>query len=127
MKACIKDTGFPMYNNYDSTKEMNLPRGEVTALKSCVGCKDVIIQKSAKDNSVVIVNRDSYVNKIKEILIDSGKFEKLSIPPGKEYNFIINQEKRRLDVLKPLRKKRLLTILYIISYPSYLKNTIYFF
>ena len=47
-----------------------------------------------------------YVNKIKEILTDTGKFEKLSIPPGKEYNFIINQEKRIMDVLKPLHNKK---------------------
>ena len=67
MKARIKDTGFSMY--YDATKEFNLPTDEVTALKSLVVCKDIIILKSDKGNSVVIVNRDSYVNIIKEILL----------------------------------------------------------
>ena len=53
MKTRIKDTGFSMYNNYDSTKELNLPTDEVTALKSSVGCKDIVIQKSDKGNSEV--------------------------------------------------------------------------
>ena len=66
---------------------MNLPTDEVTALKSLVGCKDIIIQKYDKLNSVIIVNRDSYVNKIKEIFIDFRRFDKLSISQGKVHNF----------------------------------------
>ena len=56
MKARIKDTSFFMYNNYDSTKELNLPTDEVTALKYMVACKDIIIQKFDRRYSVVIVN-----------------------------------------------------------------------
>ena len=63
------------------------------------------MQKSDKGNAMVIVNRDTCINKIKVICFNSGKIKKLRILPEKEYNFIVNQEDRKMEMLKPLHNK----------------------
>lgn len=108
IKTRMKDTAFSMYNDYDGSKENNLTTDEVSALRTLITCKDIIIQKSDKGNSVVLVDKNTYVNKIKSLLTDSGKFEKMEIPPGKDYNYIHNQEKRISNSLKSLFNKKVI-------------------
>ena len=65
--------------------------------------KDLIIQKSDKGNSVVIVPRQDYLKKMNDILIDQEKFSKLrSLKDNTSWNFAINQEKHVDNVLKKL-------------------------
>ena len=65
--------------------------------------KDLIIQKSDKGNSVVIVPRQDYLKKMNDILIDQEKFSKLrSLKDNTSWNFAINQEKHVDKVLKKL-------------------------
>ena len=56
--------------------------------------KDIVTQKSDKGNTVVILDKCSYISVIEEILNDNSKFFKLDIPAGKENNHIVNLEKR---------------------------------
>ena len=65
----------------------------------------IIIQKSDKGNSVVILDRPAYIERMTEILSDTSKFQKLSIDGTKDYNFIINQEDRIKKVLLKLKKE----------------------
>ena len=44
-----------------------------------------------------------YTKKVKDILKDATKFEKLKIQPDKALNRIISQEKKIRDILKPMR------------------------
>ena len=67
--------------------------------------KSIVIQKSDKGNSVVILDRPTYVEKVKEIIADTSKFRKLKIKPGKDYNYIINQQLRITDALYKLNQK----------------------
>ena len=46
-----------------------------------------MIQKSDKGNSVVISNRDDYLEKMNELISDRNTFEKLDVKSGKDYNF----------------------------------------
>ena len=60
---------------------LNVPQylsdNEFQALKTLSRLKkEVIIQKSDQDNSVVLVNKSDYIRHIEDILSDVNKFEK---------------------------------------------------
>ena len=60
----------------------------------------MIIQKSDKGNSVVIVQRQDYFEKMNEILSDQKKFSKVSLKDDTLLKFAINQGKQFDKVLK---------------------------
>ena len=62
-----------------------------------------------KGNTVVIINKNYYKTKIKNISSDSTKFKKLEFGDNKQLNFLINSEKKLKDIIKPLYKKECLT------------------
>jgi hypothetical protein len=76
--------------------ELNLSKMEFDALKGLSSRREIIIQKSDKGNSVVIINRDDYLKKMNEIISDQNKFEKLDVKNEKNYNFMV-KEKRVVD------------------------------
>ena len=104
-RASLRNTAFDFLNNYDPKVEQVLPPEEVEALKSLLADKSIVIQKSDKGNSVVILDRPTYVEKVKEIIADTSKFRKLNIKPGKDYNHIINQQLRISSALHELNQK----------------------
>ena len=55
--------------------------------------KHTIIQDAGKGNTVVILDKCSYVSVNEEILNENAKFSRLDIPAGKEINHI-NLQKR---------------------------------
>ena len=71
--------------------------------------KDLIIQKSDKGNSVVIVQRQDYLKKMNDILSDQKKFSKVSLKDDTLLNFTINKEKHVDKVLKKLVKSKSMT------------------
>ena len=74
------------------------------ALKALSANNDVIIQKSGKGNSVVLLNRNDYIKRLNENLSDSSKFKKLNVQHGKEINFLLQQEDRLTDFLKKIKR-----------------------
>ena len=74
------------------------------ALKGLSANKDLIIQKSDKGNSVVLLNRNDYIKRLNEMLSDSSKFKKLNVKPGKEINFLLQQEDRLTNFLKKVKR-----------------------
>ena len=70
----------------------NLSKEEFTALQNLSKNKDVIIPKSDKGNSVVIVQREDYLEKMNDILSDQKKFSKVSMKDDTLLNFAINKE-----------------------------------
>ena len=87
----------------------NLSKEEFTALQSLSKNKDLIIQKSDKGNSVVIVQRQDYLKKMNDILSDQRKFSKVSLKDDILLNFAINQEKHIDKVLKKLVESKSMT------------------
>ena len=69
-------------------------------LKDLIKNRDLVIQKADKGNTVVILNKNDYLPKMKVILRDSFKFQKLSIDQNKLLNHIVHMENRITDVLK---------------------------
>ena len=73
----------------------NLIKKEFTTLQNLSKNKDLIIQKSDKGNSVVIVQRQDYLEKMNDTLGDQKKFSKVSFKDDTLLKFAINQEKTR--------------------------------
>ena len=96
-------------HTYDPKNEQNLSKQEYTALKALLEDKNIIIQKSDKGNSVVILNRKDYIKRMQELLADTSKFEKLMIETGKDYNYVQNQQLRIVDELKTMKKNGSMT------------------
>ena len=104
LKFEIKREAFPSYDNYSFWDELNISKGEHAALKGLSANNDLIIQESDKGNSVVLLNRNDYIKRLNEMLSDSSKFKKLNIKPGKEINFLLQQEDRLTNFLKKVKR-----------------------
>ena len=109
IKTKLKDvalTSFYNYNN-DNVKPNNLTKEEFEALQILSKKHNIIVQKSDKGNAIVIIDRDSYIDRINEILNDNSKFTHLTpniIKSGKELQYIDKaEEKIRIFLKKLLR------------------------
>jgi hypothetical protein len=99
--ASMKAASLDCFYSYDPKIEQNLSVDEYKALKSLLEQESIVIQKSDKGNSVVILNKSDYVSRMNELLADETKFREIRLSEGGDYNFIINQE---LRISKALRK-----------------------
>ena len=63
---------FISYNK--NSAPLNLTKEEFASLKSLSKNDSLIIQKSDKGNSIAIINKDDYLQKMRNILSDSSKF-----------------------------------------------------
>ena len=64
--------------------------------------KHTIIQKSDKGNSIVIVDRDKYIETIENFLSGQNKFQKIALKDDNFLNFITSQGKRSDKFYKKL-------------------------
>ena len=67
------------------------------------------IQKSDKGNSVVLLDKDKYLQGMSKILNNNAKFEMLQFDHDKELNYILNLEKKIINVLKDLNNEEDIT------------------
>ena len=58
-----------------------------------------------KGNTIVILDKDSYLKSVEALLKDSSKFQSIPVAPDKDLNYIINSAKRVTDLLKKLKNK----------------------
>ena len=72
----------------------------VNSLKA-LWCKNTI-QKADKGNTVVISDKEKYIEGLKSVISDSNKFVQLNITPDKCLNYIINFEKKFEQLFKNL-------------------------
>ena len=59
--------------SYDIFKELNVTMEELDTLESLRSNKNIIIQKSDKGNSIVILNKTDYISKMEGLLADETK------------------------------------------------------
>ena len=104
LKVEIKREVFSSYESYSLWDELNISKEEHVALKRLYTNKDLIIQKSDKGNSVVLLDRNDYIERMNEMLSDSSKFKKLDIKPGKEINSLLQQEDRLNNFLERVER-----------------------
>ena len=98
LQARLKDIGlssYRLYNKKDHRFE-NLTPSEYDAFLGLASNENLIIQKADKGNTVVIVDKLSYVQKVEALLSDTSKFSKVSFNPkhkvNKELRHILDME-----------------------------------
>ena len=64
----------------------------------------LIIQKADKNNTVAITEKNGFINKMKEIISDTSKFEQINIKEDKRLNFLLKSEKNIIDLIKDFRR-----------------------
>ena len=69
----------------------------------------MIIQKLDKGNSIAIIDKDDYLQKMQNILSDSSKFSKVFVTNKKHLNFLVNIKKQITDLLKHLNDSQIIS------------------
>ena len=92
-------------------KALNLSRArdEYNVLKNLSSLKNIIIQKSDKRNSIVLMNRDDYINRMETLyqiqsIFKNSRYQKTRITTTLRLN-----KKRLVDVLDTLHEKNATT------------------
>ena len=55
---------------------------------------NLVIQKAHKGNTIVILNKDSYLKSVETLLKDSSYFKNIPVAPEEDLNHVINSEKK---------------------------------
>ena len=115
LQARLKDIGlssFRLYNKKDHRFE-NLTPAEYEAFLGLANNENIIVQKADKGNTVVIVDKLSYVQKMEDLLSDTSKFTKVSFNPkhkvNKELRHILDMEGAIKHCLDDLRQRNYLS------------------
>ena len=102
MKTKIKETPLSSFRKCNKNLQQNLSKKELTVLTNLSKSKDVLIQKCYKGNSAVIVEKDTYIKRMENLLNDQRKFEKVNLKIDAFLYFVVNQEKRKDTIFKDL-------------------------
>ena len=68
MKRKSKETALSSFRQYNKNTQQNHSKEELAALTNLSKNKDIVIQLSDKGNSVVIVDEDTYIKRMENIL-----------------------------------------------------------
>ena len=76
----ILDIAFSSFDSFNNHKiKSNFSREELKALHNLHKQKHLVIPKADKGNTAVITKKNSYINKMKEIISDTSKVEQINI------------------------------------------------
>ena len=92
VKTRIKEVALSTYRNYNDNVPQHLSKEEFLALQNLRKNKNIVIQKSDKGNSVVVVDKADYLDKMDNLLNDTRKFEKINLKNDGILNFAINKK-----------------------------------
>ena len=111
VKTRLKDIALSSYKEHNSFpyKYSNLSKEEAECLKKLSENKNLVIQKSDKGNAIVILNREDYVGKVKELLSDSSKFKVANVKEGKEIRHLMNVREDFKQVIDELLRMEKIT------------------
>ena len=91
--------------NKDNSLPSNLCKVQFESLCKLKNENNLVIQKADKGNTIVILDKDSYLKSVETLLKDSPKSKNIPVAPDKNLNYIINSEKNATDLLKKLKNK----------------------
>ena len=109
VKTKIKDAALSSFRFYNANISQNLSDEELETLEKLSKDNNLVVQKADKGNSVVLVDKDVYVNYMENILKGQSKFEKVKIKT-RILNFQVNHEKRINQYLKSLKNSGSLNV-----------------
>ena len=102
----ILGKAFSSSDSFNNNKmRSNLSKEELKALHNLCKQKHLVIQKGDKGNTVLITEKNVYINKMKEIVSDTSKFEQINIEEDKQLTFLLKSEKKVIDLIKPLENE----------------------
>lgn len=106
-KNSLKEICFSSLRSYNKSKHKfeNISEDEYYALLELKKLDNLVIQKTDKGNSVVLVDKDIYKGKIKSILNDQQKFVDLQFSEQQVLRELIDTQNRMKNVLDPLLEK----------------------
>ena len=109
-KNGLKAACFSSFKNYNNSKHHceNITEDEFKAMLELRKLKNIIIQMSDKGNSVVIVDREIYVGKMKSILNDKEKFVELNLYQKEILKKLIKTQDKIKNILRPLLDKKVI-------------------
>ena len=106
VKSKILDAAFSSFDSFNNNKmRSNLSKEELKALHNLRKQKHLVIQKADKGSTVVITEKNAYINKMKEIISDTTKFEQINIEEDKQLNCFLKSEKKVIDLIKRLENE----------------------
>ena len=121
LKSRLKNLVFSSFKTYVSSRTPNfLTPEESESLLKLIKNKNVI-QKSDTGNSFILIDKIVYTNGIRKLSDNLRQFKKLSIDLSKELKFIFNCEQKVSDILKEIKKNRLMRI-YARNYTQLVVN-----
>ena len=94
IKSRLKDSAYTSFRSYNYKSEINLTKKEQVALNNLSNNENIIIQKSDKGNSIVLLDKDKYIEGMYKILNNNVKFEMLKFDHDKELSYVLNLEKK---------------------------------
>ena len=109
LKSKVKEIGLSFYRTYNSKNHRfaNISEDEYNAFISLSSNKNLVMQKADKGNTVVILNREDYIDKMEMLLSDTSKFHEVEFnrnyPVNKEVRYLLDMEEVITDVLEDLK------------------------
>ena len=70
---------------------------------------DLVIQKTDRGNTIVILNKDDYISRLNPVLDGTSKFKKIHVEECKALNNIIHMEGRIIDIIKNFKNQNEIT------------------
>ena len=107
----IKNSGLSSFHAYENEKRhgYTLSDDKFDALLKLSKVNNLVIQKSDKGNSVVIVSKEIYIERMTDLLSDSSKFQLLPFKKSNKLRYILNQEEAIKKALRPLMEKNVIS------------------
>ena len=109
LKTRLKDSAFISFRSYNYNSDINLTKNGGLVLNNLSNNKNIIIQKSDKGNSVVLLDKDKYLQEMSKTLNNNVMFEIFQFDHDKELNYILNLQRKIINVLKDLTNKEEIT------------------
>ena len=103
-KASLQDTAFISYSAFNKDSS-NLSKDEFYSMCKLKIENNLVIRKTDKGNTIVILDKDCYLKLVEALLTDFYKFKNIPLAPDKDLNYIINFEKRVTDLLQKRKNK----------------------
>ena len=105
-KTKLKEIALSSYKlfNDNCQYENNLSVEEIRSLKNLMRYETIVIQKADKGNTIVITDKEKYIEGVKNVISDNTKFVRINTPPEKYINYIVNVEKHFKELFKNLWK-----------------------
>ena len=100
VKARTKQVALSSYRNYNNNVPQNLSKEEFLALQNVRKNKNIVIQKSDGGNSVVVVDKADYLDKMEKRLNDTWIFEKKKSKEGWNFEFCYQPRKMCYQLFK---------------------------